>query len=128
MIVTIELNASGIAATAKATVIIRAFKIFSRATNNWSIKTRKQMIKISKESWPLKVSKFFCKGGLRFFVLSNKEAILPISVCIPMAQTIYFPVLWFTRLPEKTMFFLFSKNRFFFYYFYGFIDTFYFTC
>jgi len=34
MIVTIELNASGIAATAKATVIIRAFKIFSRATNN----------------------------------------------------------------------------------------------
>ena len=40
------------------------------------------MIKISKESCPLKVSKFFCKGVLRFFVLSNKEAILPISVDI----------------------------------------------
>ena len=67
------------------------------------------MIKISKESCPLKVSKFFCKGGLRFFVLSNKEAILPISVCIPMAQTIYFPVLWFTRLSEKTMFFCLAR-------------------
>lgn len=64
------------------------------------------MIKISKESCPLKVSKFFCKGVLQFFVLSNKEAILPISVCIPMSQTIYFPVPWFTRLSEKTMFFV----------------------
>ena len=50
------------------------------------------MIKISKESCPLKVSKFFCKGVLQFFVLSNKEAI--------------FPVPWFTRLSEKTMFFV----------------------
>ena len=40
------------------------------------------MIKISKESCLLKVSKFFCKGVLRFFVFSNKEAILPISVDI----------------------------------------------
>ncbi len=64
------------------------------------------MIKISKESCPLKVSKFFCKGVLQFFVLSNKEAILPISVCIPMSQTIYFPVPWFTRLSEKNMFFV----------------------
>ena len=92
MIVTIEPKASGIAATAKATAIIRASKTFSRAINSWSSKTKKQMIKIRKESCLLKVSKFCCKGVLRFFVLSNKEAILPISVCMPIAQTIYFPV------------------------------------
>ena len=76
MIVTIELNASGIAATAKATAIIRASKKFFE----------QQIIEVLKQK--------------------NKEAILPISVCIPMSQTIYFPVPWFTRLSEKTMFFV----------------------
>ena len=61
------------------------------------------MIKISKESWPLKVSKFFCKGGLRFFVLSNKEAILPISVDISLILGNLITVIVDYQIPHKPL-------------------------
>ena len=61
------------------------------------------MIKISKESCPLKVSKFFCKGVLQFFVLSNKEAILPIPVDISLILGNLITVIVDYQIPHKPL-------------------------
>lgn len=71
------------------------------------------MIKISKESCPLKVSKFFCKGVLRFFVLSNKEAdFTNFSLHTDGTNNIFSSSMVY-KTTRKNHVFLFSKNRFF---------------
>ena len=86
-IVTIELNASGIAATAKATAIINESSKDCLAKKRFKAKTIAQMNIIAIDNFPLNSSKLFCKGVFLSFASFNIEAIFPISVCIPMLVT-----------------------------------------
>ena len=85
-IVTIELNASGIAATAKATAKSRASMIgWPRQICKPS--TIAQMIKIAVASWDENLSSETWSGVRRSLASFIKEAILPISVFIPVPVT-----------------------------------------
>ena len=87
-IVTIELNASGIAATANATAIIKESSKDCFAKKRFRHNTMTQIIIIPIDNLPLNSSKLFCSGVFRSFASFNREAIFPISVCIPMLVTI----------------------------------------
>ena len=85
-IVTIELKASGIAATANATANSNASsKGWPRHICNPKIKAQKIKIAVARrdENW----SSETCNGVLRSLVSFIKVAILPISVSIPVAVT-----------------------------------------
>ena len=85
-IVTIELSASGIAATANATANINAFNILSflyiSKTN-----TIIHMVIIIIANFPLNLSNDFCNGVSLALVFSIKFAIFPNSESIPVAVT-----------------------------------------
>ena len=85
---TIELNASGIAATAKATAIIKESIKDCFAKKRFKHKTMSEIKKIPIDSFPLKSSRLFCKGVFLSLALFNIDAIFPISVCIPIWVTI----------------------------------------
>ena len=87
-IVTIELNASGIAATANATAIIKESSKDCFAKKRFRHNTITQMIIIPIESLPLNSSKLFCSGVFLSLASLSIEAIFPISVCIPILVTI----------------------------------------
>ena len=88
-IVTIELNASGIAATANATANIKESSTGSFC-HNLRPNTKTLIVIITIASFLLKSSKLTCNGVFLFFVLFISVAILPISVSIPVPVTSIF--------------------------------------
>ena len=102
-IVTIELNASGIAATASATANINALLIFS-PRNTFIANKSPQNIRIIIESFFPKTSKLTWSGVCFSEVDFKSPAIFPTSVCIPISVTIAFPRPYVTKLPENSIF------------------------
>ena len=84
--VTIELNASGIAATANATAKRKASPIDSPLKTLIPNKIA-QNTKIKIESLRPKLSRFICRGVFFSDVLFRSFAIFPTSVSIPIAVT-----------------------------------------
>ena len=85
-IVTMELNASGIAATASATANINAFNILSSLYIS-NTNTIIHMVIIIIANFPLNLSKVFCNGVSFAWVFSIKFAIFPNSEFIPVEVT-----------------------------------------
>ena len=101
-IVTIELKASGIAATARATANINALPIFS--PRNTLIANRiPQNIRIKMESFLPNSSRFTCNGVCFSEVDFKSPAIFPTSVCIPVSVITALPRPYVTKLPENTI-------------------------
>ena len=98
-----ELNASGIAATAKAIANKKAFPIDSPRKTLMPNKIP-QKTKIAMESFLPKESSDICNGVRFAEVLCKRFAILPTSVCMPMSVIIIFPRPLVMKLPENTMF------------------------
>ena len=86
-IVTIELNASGIAATASATANKKASIAFPPLAMLAKNSTAHTIIIIIESFFP-KLSKFCCKGVFFSCVFFNNCATFPISVSIPIFVTI----------------------------------------
>ena len=85
-IVTMELRASGIAATARATANIReSRKEASRYIDR--PKTSAQITRMIRASFLLKLSRLCCRGVLRCWVWFMSAAILPSSVSMPVPVT-----------------------------------------
>ena len=101
-IVTIELNASGIAATASATAnkseSISCMPFISSATN-----TTAHITSIPAASHLLKLSRLLCSGVFFCPVSFIREAIFPISVSIAVDVTTTSARPYVTRLPEYTI-------------------------
>ena len=97
--VTMELKASGMAATAKATANINAFStgilLYRLKTNTTAL-----IIIITIASWLPNLSRLTCSGVLFSLVAFISAAILPISVSIPVAVTSATARPPVTRLPE----------------------------
>ena len=101
--VTIELKASGIAATARATAKRKA----SPGASPLKILIPNRMaqkIMINIESFFPKSSRFTWSGVLFSDVFFRRLAIFPTSVPIPMPVTSYAPRPYVTKLPENTRF------------------------
>ena len=97
--VTIELKASGIAATARATANINESStgifLYRLKTNTTAL-----IIIITMASWLPNLSRLTCSGVLFSFVAFISAAILPISVSMPVAVTSTTARPPVTRLPE----------------------------
>ena len=85
--VTMELKASGIAATARATANKKASIKLSCLKNTLMLNNMPQKIKIAMESFFPKLSRLTCKGVFLSRVFLRRLAILPISVSIPVDVT-----------------------------------------
>ena len=85
--VTMELRASGMAATARATAKRKAFITSSPRRNTLTAKRMAQMIKMPMESLRPNWSRLTWRGVFFSSVLFSRAAILPISVCIPVDVT-----------------------------------------
>ena len=102
-IVTMELSASGIAATASATANRKASPILP--PRNTLIPNKiPQKIRIMMESFCPNWSRFTCSGVFFSDVVFNRLAILPTSVSIPIPVTMKEPLPYVTKLPEYTIF------------------------
>ena len=101
-IVTMELSASGIAATASATA-----NMSESSTGCFcqilSANTRAEMIIITMASFFPKSSKLTCNGVFLSCVAFMRSAIFPISVCIPVAVTSTVARPYVTSVPEYTI-------------------------
>ena len=86
-IVTMEDSASGMAATASATANISESKIPMPVRNTDRANTPAQMMRMPIASFALNASKLSCSGVLRCWVWFISAAILPSSVCMPVAVT-----------------------------------------
>ncbi|CDA74205.1 unknown [Ruminococcus sp. CAG:579] len=95
-IVTIELSASGIAATARAMAniseSITESKLITSARHIESPNTNAQIISMPMESFLPKLSSVICRGVLRSPAFCISEAILPTSVSMPTAVTMKEPL------------------------------------
>ena len=98
-----ELNASGIAATAKATANKKAFPTDSPRKTLIPNKMP-QKIKMAIDSFFPKESSEVCSGVRFADVLCKRFAILPTSVCMPMSVMTISPRPLVMKLPEKTIF------------------------
>ena len=85
--VTMELSASGTAATARATAKMKASITFSCRRNTLTAKIRAQRIRMPTESFLPNWSRLTWRGVFFSSVLLSREAILPISVCMPVDVT-----------------------------------------
>ena len=85
--VTMELRASGMAATARATANIRESRMVMWVRNTDRANTAAQMTMMTAASLPEKSSRLFCRGVLRCWVWFIRAAILPSSVSMPVAVT-----------------------------------------
>ena len=101
-IVTIELNASGIAATASATANMNALLIFS-PRNTLIANNIPQNTRIKTDNFFPNSSRLTCNGVCFSEVDFKSPAIFPTSVCIPMSVTTAFPRPYVTKLPEKSI-------------------------
>ena len=75
-------------------------------------KTTTQIARMMTANFLLKSSKLCCNGVLRCWVWFISEAILPISVCMPVSVTTTVARPYVTREPEKTIFFWSPKATF----------------
>ena len=93
-IVTIELKASGIAATASATAntnaSVNTVKFIPSLRNSSKPKTITHIPIMISDSFLPKLSRLSCNGVFFSCVLFNSDAILPISVSIPTDVTTIF--------------------------------------
>ena len=101
-IVTIELNASGIAATARATAKRNAFPIFSPRKTLIPNKIA-QNTRIKMDNFCPNWSRFTCNGVFFSDVVFRRLAILPTSVFIPISVTTKEPLPYVRKLPEYTI-------------------------
>ena len=85
--VTMELSASGMAATASATANIRASNTPMPLRNTDSRKTAAQITMMTTASLPEKSSRFFCSGVLRCWVSFIRPAMRPSWVSMPVPVT-----------------------------------------
>ena len=85
--VTMELRASGMAATARATAKRKAFITSSPRRNTLTAKRMAQMIKMPMESLRPNWSRLTWRGVFFSSVFFSRAAILPISVCMPVDVT-----------------------------------------
>ena len=85
--VTMELSASGMAATARATANKKAFITFSCRRNTLTPNNTAQMIRMPMESFLPNWSRLTWSGVFFSSVLFSSAAILPISVSMPVAVT-----------------------------------------
>ena len=85
--VTMELNASGMAATARATANRKAFITGSSRRNTLTPKSRAQMTRMMMDSFRPNWSRLTCRGVFFSSVFFSSVAIWPISVFIPMPVT-----------------------------------------
>ena len=85
--VTIELRASGIAATASATAKRKAFITFSCRHSTLTPNSTAQITRMMIDSFLPNWSRLTCSGVFRSSVFFRSWAILPISVSIPVAVT-----------------------------------------
>ena len=103
-IVTTAASPSGIAATAKATLVLNDSRI-SLVTKYSSTNTTIQIIIHKKPITLATCANFICNGVLVLSSLINIPAILPISVFIPVLVTIPTPLPLVTNVDENTIFF-----------------------
>ena len=104
-IVTTAGKPSGIAATAKATDVIK----ISIKSPPFKIPAKNTIIQIPMVAIPIhfpRLLSFFCNGVIFAGCSWINEAILPICVSIPVCVTIALPRPNVTSVPEKTMFFI----------------------
>ena len=85
--VTMELRASGMAATASATAKRNAFITFSPRSTTLTPNSTAQMAKMPMESLRPNWSRLTCRGVFFSSVVLSSVAILPISVAIPVDVT-----------------------------------------
>ena len=85
--VTMELRASGMAATARAMAKRKALITFSPRTKTLTAKSRAHRARMAMESFLPNWSRLTCKGVFFSEVDLSSAAILPISVCIPVPVT-----------------------------------------
>ena len=85
--VTMELRASGMAATARATANIRESSTGMPLRKTESRNTTPQMAIMTAASLPLKASRLCCRGVLRCWVRFIRAAMWPISVSMPVSVT-----------------------------------------
>ena len=85
--VTMELKASGMAATARATANRNACMGASRRISTLTANKTAQIINIMAERWCPNRSRLTCSGVFFSSVLLSSAAILPISVSMPVSVT-----------------------------------------
>ena len=85
--VTMELKASGMAATARATAKRKASMTFSPRSRTLTAKRMPQSTRMPIESFLPKLSRLTWRGVFFSEVVFRREAILPISVSIPVPVT-----------------------------------------